>query len=225
VTAGGAAPPGARLALLGDVHGNAEALRAVLAAVRAEGITHGVVTGDVAMRGTDPAAAVALVRALGWPVVRGNTDIKVGAGRPRPTGHPASDRVGSRSWTIRRLTDDDRRWLAALPARVELTLAGHRVLVTHGQPGDLSVVVDLGTADEDLARLAEALGVDVLVLGHTHRPMLRRAGRALIVNPGAVGEGVDDDLRPSWAWLEAGPGGVTAHLARVDAPLASLRAG
>ncbi|HWH15410.1 MAG TPA: metallophosphoesterase family protein [Miltoncostaeaceae bacterium] len=219
------APPGARVALIGDVHGNAAALGAVLAAVRAAGISDGVVTGDIAMRGPEPAEAVARVRALGWPVVCGNTDVKVGAGRPRPTGHPASDRTGSRSWTIRRLSDDDREWLAGLPPRHETHVAGYRVLVTHGQPGDLPVVVDTGTPDAELARLGDALGVDVLVVGHTHRPMVRRAGRLLVVNPGAVGEGADDDRRPSWAWLEVTPeGGLQAHLARVAEPLAPPRA-
>lgn len=215
----------ARLALLGDVHGNVPALRAVLADVARRGLTAGVVTGDIAMRGTDPAGAVALVRALGWPVVRGNTDRKVGAGRPRPTGHAHGERPGSRSWTVRRLSDDDRHWLGGLPTRIELDLAGRRVVVAHGHPGDLAAVVDLGSAVDDLARVAQALAADVVVVGHTHRPMVRRVGRVLFVNPGAVGEGEPDDERPAWGWLQVTPDGVEAHLCRVEAPLAPPRAG
>lgn len=215
---------GERLALIGDVHGNAAALRAVLDAIRAAGITRGLVTGDLAMRGTDPAGAVRMVRALGWPTVVGNTDIKVGAGRPRPTGHPASDTPGSRKWTIRRLDDDDREWLASLPRRVRVRAAGVSVLVTHGSPGDLPVVVDAHTSLHDLELLSDALQVDVVVVGHTHRPMVRRAGRTTFVNPGSVGEGVDGDHRPAWAWVEVVDGLPVVHLERTTDPLAPGRA-
>lgn len=213
-----------RLALIGDIHGNAAALDAVLAAVAERGITRGVVTGDLVMRGSMPAEAIRRIRALGWPTVVGNTDHKVGAGRPRPKGHPASDREGSRSWTIRRLSDDDRRWLADLPHRVRVTVGGRRVLVTHGQPGDLSVALDVDTAEDDLRRVAAQMDTDVLVFGHTHRQMVRHANGTVFVNPGAVGEGLADDRRPAWAWLEVVDGQVRIHLERVDAPLAPPRA-
>ncbi|MFN8122555.1 MAG: metallophosphoesterase family protein [Thermoleophilia bacterium] len=214
-----------RLALIGDIHGRHDALEAVLRAVRERGITRGVCTGDVVMRGPDPAACIAAVRELGWPTVMGNTDQKVARGAPRPAGHPASDRVGSRSWTIRRLRTGDIAWLQRLPRRVEVDVAGVRVVVSHGQPGDLSVIVDEDTPAEGLLRQAKALGADVLVVGHTHQQMVRRAGRALIVNPGAIGEGTVEDPRPHWAWLEVTADGPVVHTEVVDAPLAPPRGG
>ncbi|MCB0882812.1 MAG: metallophosphoesterase family protein [Thermoleophilia bacterium] len=212
-----------RLALIGDVHGNAAALRAVLAAVADAGIARGVNAGDLVMRGTHPRGAIRLIRATGWPTVIGNTDQKVGRGNPRPVGHPASERPGSRSWTIRRLDDEQVEWLADLPDRVELDVGGFTVLVTHGHPGDLSVVPDVDTPATDLVRIAKKLRVDAVVTGHTHRPFARRHGGTLFVNPGSVGEGTKDDLRPSWAWLEAKGGRLVAHLERVDEPLAPPR--
>lgn len=212
-----------RLALIGDIHGRHDALTAVLDAVRERGITMGVCTGDVVMRGPDPAACIATMRELGWPTVMGNTDQKVARGAPRPKGHPASDRVGSRSWTIRRLTARDITWLHRLPKRVELEVEGVRVVVSHGEPGDLSVIVDEDTPTDQLFRQANALSADVLVVGHTHQQMVRRAGNALIVNPGAIGEGTVEDQRPHWAWLEVTNRGPVVHLEAVEAPLAPPR--
>ena len=209
-----------RLALIGDIHGRHDALEAVLRAVRERGITRGVCTGDVVMRGPDPAECIATMRELGWPTVRGNTDIKVLKGHPRPPTHPASDRVGSRSWSIRRLHDEDLAWLADLPARVRVTVGGVRVVVSHGHPGDLSVIVDEDTPVSELRRQTHALHADVLVVGHTHRQMVRTAGRSLVVNPGAVGEGQPHDMRPRWAWLEVTPEGPVIHEEIVEAPLA-----
>lgn len=230
--------PGATVALLGDVHGNLPALRAVLAAIRRAGIDAGVLTGDLVMRGDDPAGCVAAVRALGWPCARGNTDAKVGTrGGPDPH-HPKADRVGSRAWTVNRLSADDHRFLAELPPLVRLELSPApvrtpgggapapplvRVAVMHGGPDDPRELIDTTTPDARIAAIAARLGADVLVNGHTHAPLVRRVGGVLLVNPGAVGEGVPGDRHPRWAWLRAGSMGPEAGLERVAAELTTQR--
>lgn len=61
-------------------------------------------------------------------------------------------------------------------ARVEA--AGHRVWVMHGH--------QLGSPDP--ARLRAALpDADIIVYGHTHRPLVDRTDGVLVVNPGAAG--------------------------------------
>jgi len=91
---------------------------------------------------------------------------------------------------------------AALPAVVELQLAGQHVVLTHGhRPGligfglkGLDVMAQqLGLRDNSdfnrrivrrLARLYPA--ADVVVFGHTHRAHVEQVGSTLLVNPGAV---------------------------------------
>lgn len=53
---------------------------------------------------------------------------------------------------------------------------------------------------------AEIAGVDddVIVLGHTHFPMLRRVGAKTVINPGSVGQPRDGDPRASYAVVEDG---------------------
>jgi predicted phosphodiesterase len=48
------------------------------------------------------------------------------------------------------------------------------------------------------------------VSGHTHHASAGSVEGLLIVNPDSVGEGVPNDPRPSWAWILAAPGGVSA---------------
>jgi putative phosphoesterase len=64
-----------------------------------------------------------------------------------------------------------------LPDRLDLALDGVTVHVSHGH--------ELG-APTPLA-LAQRYDADVIVFGHTHRPVVERIGRQLIVNPGAAG--------------------------------------
>jgi putative phosphoesterase len=216
-------PTSSRLAIVGDIHARRDALVAVIGAIRAAGIERGACTGDVVMRGPEPAQCIATLRELGWPVVVGNTDRKVAAGNPRPDEHPASSRVGSRSWTYRELGQADLEWLEALPGVVRLELGGARVVVTHGDADSVSVPVNAATSDRDLERLLRKLDADVLIVGHTHEAMIRTVRNGIVLNPGAVGESRNPDQQPHWAWLETTRDGVTAHLEVIATPLAPQR--
>jgi putative phosphoesterase len=64
-----------------------------------------------------------------------------------------------------------------LKARLRLDIDGVSIHVSHGH--------ELGspTAERLLARYTE----DVIVFGHTHKPLIERSGSRLVVNPGAAG--------------------------------------
>lgn len=60
----------------------------------------------------------------------------------------------------------------------ELELAGRRVVVMHGD--------QLGSPTPEALRRAHP-GADVIVYGHTHRPLVEDAEGVLVVNPGSAG--------------------------------------
>jgi putative phosphoesterase len=214
-----------RLALMGDVHANLPALRAVLDAVAGAGLTRGACTGDLVMRGDDPEGCVDTVRRLGWPCVMGNTDRKVAHRPARPKDHPKANRVGSRAWSTNQLSRSSRSYLAGLPMVWRLTLGDWRIALVHGAPDDPREAVDADTPDGEVRRLIRALDdPDCIVSGHTHRPLVREVDGCLLVNPGSVGEALDGDLRPRWAWLEVRRSGLRAHLEAAPAPVATVRA-
>ncbi len=213
-----------RLALMGDVHANLPALRAVLDAIAGAGLTRGACTGDLVMRGPDPEGVVAEVRRLGWPCVVGNTDKKVAERLARPKDHPKAQRVGSRAWSTNQLTKASLAYLGGLPMVCRVTVKDAVVAVMHGAPDDPRQAIEDHTPKADIRRLIKSLdGPDCIVYGHTHRPSVREVDGCLLVNPGSVGEALDGDLRPRWAWLEARRSGLRAHLEAVDAPLALVR--
>jgi putative phosphoesterase len=213
-----------RLGVMGDVHANAGALRAVLDAMAGAGLEHGLCTGDLVMRGDEPDACVTAVRELGWPCVMGNTDRKVATRPRRDPESPKARRVGSRAWTTNQLAAENLAFLGGLPMLVRVSLRGATVVLMHGSPDDPREAVGAGTSDRDLHRLHAELGrPDCVVSGHTHAPLVREAHGCLFVNPGSVGEALDGDRRPRWAWLEARRSGLLAHLERVPLDLARVR--
>lgn len=212
-----------RIAVLGDIHSNGLALDACLAAIDARGITTGVCTGDIVMRGPRPDHCVTALRERGWPCVSGNTDQKVARADDLPNKKRKLEKVGTRWWTRARLTDRNLQFITSLPMVQRLTLGGYRVAVVHGSPDDPTDAMDAETPNEALISLAHDLDADCVVSGHTHRPFVRHVESRLFVNPGSVGETRNGDLRPCWAWIEATPSGLEGHLERVDKPLAMVR--
>ncbi|MCA1644819.1 MAG: YfcE family phosphodiesterase [Chloroflexi bacterium] len=87
----------------------------------------------------------------------------------------------------------DPRWLryvADLPDRLTLELAGVRILVVHGAPWDPAGALDSTYVyPHDTRRLARMreVAADVVVLGHTHVPMAERVAGRLVLNPGSCG--------------------------------------
>jgi uncharacterized protein len=65
-----------------------------------------------------------------------------------------------------------------LPEVARVELAGVRVLVVHGHQ------VGSPTPERLVAAYPDA---DLLVFGHSHRPLVRRVGAVLAVNPGSAG--------------------------------------
>jgi putative phosphoesterase len=64
-----------------------------------------------------------------------------------------------------------------LPAELELSLEGVTVHISHGH--------EIGSPTP--GALVRRYTADVIVYGHTHRPLIERVGATLVVNPGAAG--------------------------------------
>src|SRR5829696_2830074 len=101
-----------RYLVLTDIHGNIDALEAVLAA--AGPVDGHLLLGDVVGYGAGPNEVIACVRNLApAAMIRGNHD-KVIAGLEVPESfNPAA--LQSAAWTSDALTPENRDWLALLP--------------------------------------------------------------------------------------------------------------
>ncbi len=191
-----------RLCVISDIHGNVDALRAVLRRIRALDADVVVVAGDVAAQGPRPAEALDELRDLSNTLfVRGNTDRYLSATEfdpPRywPAGETA-ERLHSLEWTREQLGAERLRFLGALPT--EAVVDG--CLVVHASPGNDERGVFLNTP---LERFDTVAWTAMMACGHTHLPVHRQFGDRHLVNAGSVGWPLDGDPRPSFAVIEQG---------------------
>src|SRR5690349_387893 len=93
-----------RIAILADIHGNLDALDAVLADAATQEPDSYVFAGDLVMNGPRPAETLDRIVGLQSPAVIGNTDEEVLAN---------DDPVGQ--WTAERIGDHGCAYLRALP--------------------------------------------------------------------------------------------------------------
>jgi diadenosine tetraphosphatase ApaH/serine/threonine PP2A family protein phosphatase len=183
------------LGLVYDVHGNLEALEAVLADAGEAGIGRFLLGGDYALFGPQPGETVARLRSLDAQMIRGNGE--------RWCAHPheaPDDTVvqGAIEECRAQLGDRTVADLAALP---EWLADAGRVRFCHGSPiSDVRSFMPEPGEDDD-----ELLGghtEPLLVFGHTHLAFERPGpGGVRLVNPGSVGMPFDGDPRASWAIL------------------------
>jgi predicted phosphodiesterase len=219
-----------RLALISDIHANLPALEAVLDDIRARGDVDAVYhLGDLVGYAPWPDETVARIRAEGIPGVAGNydstvaTDYKHCGCRYEDPRQEALSHL-SYDWTGRHASPETKRFLGALPFRLDLrSLGGHvpgpRVILVHGAP-TLNTLYWTEDRDDDFClKMAEQAGAragDVLCFGHTHLPWTREVQGIRFVNTGSVGRPKDGDWRAGYVVLSVDETGSAAEFVRVE---------
>jgi putative phosphoesterase len=187
-----------RIATLYDVHGHLSALEAVLAEMPDDAEI--VVGGDVAA-GPYPSETLERLRGLGDRVhwLRGNADRELTQGERGLAPAEVLD------WVRARLSAEQIAFLHSLPATLELQVEGlGSVLFCHATPQNDVDVFTERTPEERVAPQFAALGVDLVVCGHTHMQFVRPVVDVTVVNSGSVGMSYED--APGAYWLLLGPG-------------------
>jgi putative phosphoesterase len=167
-----------RLGLISDIHADPRALESALRLLDAWGIGLIVCAGDLVGYGSQPDSAVGLVRERGLPCIRGNHDRWALERRQL---------IGPRGWRPAELDDATWDYLASLPSELRLEIAGRTLVVHHGSPAsDMEFVTPYKPIPPSIEQFRATATDTLLVLGHTHIPMIDRDPRATIVNPGSI---------------------------------------
>jgi len=150
--------------ILGDIHSNISALRAVLERMEEAGIDTLVSVGDVVGYGAAPSECIALLRERGAVVVKGNHDAACVNELDERTFNPYAR--AAVAWTRTALDDEEKRWLKGLPLVATL----EHCQVAHGtlhRPELFDYILSLSDADPSLDEMTRP----VCFVGHSHIPL------------------------------------------------------
>lgn len=199
-----------KVALLGDIHGNHLALASVLAAAQRYSVERLLITGDLVGYYFAPDRVLELLEPWNKVMVRGNHEEMLSSvikDISLLTRLEAKYGSGLRM-AVEKLSDDQLSELTELPATLNIEIDSRRVLLCHGSPWDTDQYIYPDAQEEILTRCASP-EIDVVVMGHTHYPMVRKVGATLLVNPGSVGQPRNRCPGAAWAIYDTDVGEVT----------------
>ncbi len=210
------------IAVVADIHGNADALEAVLSDLATQPYNALVVAGDLVMNGPKPLESLALVRALDAPTLCGNNEWSIAEARDSPSPDPGVE------WVREQLDEEGLDYIASLPLQHRITPPGGSspeddLLVVHATPTDVFGVIitephPLGTTftevtpeDEVVAMLGGA-EADLILYGHIHYASSGVVRGQRLASIGSVGFPYDGDTRAAYALVTwDGDGWRVAH--------------
>jgi predicted phosphodiesterase len=198
---------GQKYAILGDIHGNWEALSAVVEDARSVGVTDYVSVGDIIGYNANPRECLQRIRELGVICVRGNHDHYCSYDECVRDFHPLAANVVD--WTRHQLSADDIGFLHDL----KLTRVASGFTLVHStldMPDKWGYVFDELEAESNF----NYQSTTVCFYGHTHQPVsfekagfVRRhngsriaitLGKKYFINVGSVGQPRDGDSRAAY---------------------------
>lgn len=196
-----------KLAVIADIHGNLQALQAVLADLKNEAPDVVVVNGDLVNRGPSNPEVMELLWDKGYVITLGNHDDLVRKFVDRDADLPEhyfTDPFWTGlEWCARQL--ERTNWIDAfrnLPMthKIELDNAPS-ILISHGSPRHYREGYSPYLSDEVISEIVEQYPADILIGSHTHDPMERTWGKHLILNTGAVGSPFNRDPRAQYLMM------------------------
>lgn len=87
-------------------------------------------------------------------------------------------------------------YFSQLPQEQFIEVAGKKIFMTHGH------YYYVAAGLEHLLREAIGRDADIVMFGHTHRPMIREHGGLAVINPGSLSYPRQDGHKPSYIVME-----------------------
>lgn len=164
-----------KIGIVSDIHCNIMGLERALAAMG--GVDELLCLGDCIFQYRFSNEVVALLKERGAHVIQGNHEEDFFA--------PHGVRARQAAWIDPALMD----WLSSQPLRRELEFGGKKLLMVHSTPWSPRGAY-VWPDSASIGRFAE-VEADFVLYGHTHAQIVRRVGRALVINPGSAGDARD----------------------------------
>jgi len=206
-----------KLAIIADIHGNADALEAVLDKVDQNNVDQVIIAGDLVGYYFEPERVLKLLEP--WPtlVVRGNHEEYLSRAR---TDKKFLESLTSRygpgiKIALEQLSIDKLDFLTSLPHPISINIEGSQFLICHGSPWDLNQYI---YPDANLSLFDQCANgrEDYIVLGHTHYSLLQTVEKTKIINPGSVGQPRNNQPGAHWVLLDMDNKSCSFHIESYD---------
>lgn len=196
-----------KLAVLGDIHGNIDALKVAHQAALANGAQKIYHLGDLGGYAPFVNEVVDFLIGEGIEGVQGNYDDAVANDREH-CGCKYEDQVqgemATRSfeWTKAHASRKAKDYMRGLPLELSFRAEGRKVELFHATPSKINLYWYEERPEKFFREMAGHTDADILIYGHTHKPYRRDLDGRVFINAGSVGKPKDGDPRACLTMLE-----------------------
>ena len=199
-----------KIAVISDIHGNMQALDAVLENIKKENCEKIFCLGDLAMAGPQPFETVEKIRGLqkttDFTIIQGNTDEMI-ANCDNQILHMLEENnpvmAHALESDITTVSEEQKNYLRNLPSQKEIEIEGLKILLVHGSPRKNNENIFDNLKIEEVEEMISGTNADIIFCGHTHVPCGYQTNtKQTVVNAGSVGRPFSEEPKSCYAVLE-----------------------
>ena len=200
------------VAIIADIHSNIIALQEVMKRISYGDIV--LFAGDLVGYNPWPNECIKLIQKKGIRSVIGNHDAAIVNGSYDSMNPQAKLAL---HYTRQIISDENMEYLNTLSKKLTIQVEDVIFCVYHGSPlFPLKQYVYPWTPKSTLRTFIDMVEGDILILGHTHIPMLFNFNNKLLINPGSVGQPRDKNPQASYMILQIEDTKINVEHHRVD---------
>jgi putative phosphoesterase len=211
-----------KILLLGDIHANYPALKAIQKYIKPDRFDRIINIGDFTVYSTFPNETIQWFRERKKTIcILGNTDrliLRILKGKKLKKPGKKEKRV-MYFWTSENLLPENIKYLKSLPNQTGFTLGPIRIGVFHGTRDDADEELFPDASEDRFHKLAKNSPYKIHIMGHSHVPYYKVVDGVHFINPGSVGRMFDGDPRASFAILKISSGKIGVKHFRIPYPV------
>ena len=192
-----------KVGVLSDIHGNMEALEAVLEDIDFLGIKRLLILGDLALMGAEPNETVDFVKDLASEfdidIIQGNTDLFIVSDDLPNVPDFAKNSI---IYAKKVLSEENKSYLKLLPQQKSIKIGNTSILMVHGSPRKNDENVLPMKPAEEISPMISGTSEALILCGHTHLPAGYQIENQTIVNAGSVGRPFTGNQKACYVVLE-----------------------
>lgn len=186
-----------KIAIISDIHGNLEALKATLKDIEKRNVDRIICLGDTIAKGIHPKECLDLIKEKCEIVLQGNCDAHFSMEHEHIDKMPEQEQKRIK-WNQSLINKEDREYLLKLPFCYEFYMSGSLVRLFHATPTvNNKAILNVDSIETKYQMFLPSkntvsqMKADVVIYGHIHNPYMDKIYNKTLINVGSVGNSFD----------------------------------
>lgn len=192
-----------KIAIISDIHGNYDALVAVLKKAKTEGVEHLLVLGDIVGYYYHPDKILKALSDWSFDMIKGNHEnILANLYDDSSLSESIQIKYGSgHKKALEKLDEKTLSFLFCLPSKKTVIIDNLSFELNHGTPWDAEEYLYPDAPKVKILRCNSSQH-DFVLMGHTHYSFTYQCKHSIIINPGSVGQSRENGGFAYWSLVD-----------------------